>query len=147
MQLGIFDDWCLFVSIKWKIKVSSKYAQKLLFITSVYVQCEFLLRILTLLQDFPIEFSSLHFFKLELILYTYPEVLHFTVQDSEYCLASGIQALLFQEMLLRNILKKISIPGLTSLITQDGGSSILGLEDSLCMVFPEIQFHLKVGVL
>lgn len=61
MQLGIFADWCLFVSIKRKIKISSKYAQKLLFITSVYVQCEFLLGILTLPQGFPIGFLSLHF--------------------------------------------------------------------------------------
>lgn len=40
VQLGIFADWCLFVSIKGRITNSSKYAQKLLFIKSVYVQCE-----------------------------------------------------------------------------------------------------------
>lgn len=38
-QLGIFADWCLFVSIKWKIKNCSKYAQKL-FTKPVYMQCE-----------------------------------------------------------------------------------------------------------
>lgn len=45
----------------------------------------------------PIGFvSDFFFFKLELILvYVYPQVLHFTIQGNEYHIVSGFQALLF----------------------------------------------------